>query len=211
MNRRWINTLVLFDADGNVVRREGYWYDGPLALATPMASFDQEKYAFYEDGTESGSTIIGSEDTQQTLDVDTLYQCRLKIRETAGGGGNYPNNSVWQYNHNSGGFTTISTSSSVVQAADSANLTDAADTTQRLTGGGTFVTPNSWVTEDGQMPGLSFGASEVCEMLLSFQIIGSDVSNGDEILLRNGSADAFTLDADIDVNKAAAARRVFII
>lgn len=50
--RRWINTFVLYDHHGRVIRREGYWYDGPLALATPMGVFDQKNYAFHN-GEES--------------------------------------------------------------------------------------------------------------------------------------------------------------
>ena len=58
---------------------------------------------------------------------------------------------------------------------------------------------------------MTYAASEECEFVLSFQIVGADVSDGDEILLRLQGPDTFTLDADIDVNKAAAARRIFVV
>lgn len=207
--RRWINTLVLYDAIGRVVRREGYWYDGPIMIAGAMAAFDQDSYAFFEDGTESGSTQIGTTNTETTLEVDTNYQCRLLIQEDGGGDGSLMT-PEFEYNHNTGGWNNVTASSSVVQAVDSANLTDGNDTTQRL-GSGTFVSPNGWISETGDMATLAFLTGEECEGLLSFQIIGADVSNGDEILLRMFNMDTYTRNADIDVNKAAATRRVMVI
>jgi hypothetical protein len=50
----------------------------------------QEDYAFYNDGTESGATIIGSAGAQQNLNVDTVYHCRLLIADTAGAANNTP-------------------------------------------------------------------------------------------------------------------------
>lgn len=212
MSRRWINTLVLYDAFGRVVKREGYWYDGPLSLVGgAMAAWDQETYAFYDDGTESGSSQIGTTGTQTTLDCDTNYQCRLLIRETGGAAGSI-NTPEWEYNHAGGGWTNVTTSSSVVVAVDSANLTNGGDTTKRLGGGGdTLVTPNAWVREDGLTPTLAFGTSEICEGLLSFQIIAADVSHDDEILLRMFNMDTYTLEADINVNKPIPSRRIFVV
>jgi hypothetical protein len=209
VNRRWINTLVIYDANGSIVRQEGYWYDGPLALAGGMAAFDQDSYAFYEDGTESGSTIIGSANNQQTLDVDTNYQCRILVQETTGNLGSL-NNEDFEYNHNSGGWNVVTTTSSVIQAINSANLTNGNDTTQRI-GSGTYDTTNGWVSEDGALTSNSISGNNECEGLLSFQIVGADVSNGDEILIRVSGMDTYTRNADIDVNKAAAARRIFIV
>ena len=59
--RKWIWTKVV-SRDGEIIESEseGFWYEGPLAEAVTMAAFDQEEYAFYSDGTESGSTIIGT-------------------------------------------------------------------------------------------------------------------------------------------------------
>lgn len=206
--RRWVNTLVLYDALGHVTRREGYWYDGPLSLAGAMSAWDQDSYAFYEDGTESGSVIIGSANNQQTLDVETFYQCRLLIQETNAAAGSLMT-PEFEYNHNTGGWNDINGSSNVVQAVDSANLTGGGDTTQRI-GSGTFIATNGWVSEDGNQPTLAFGASEECEGLLSFKIVGVDVSNGDEILIRMFNMDTYTREADIDVNKPIT-RRVIVV
>jgi hypothetical protein len=168
-------------------------------------AFAQTDYAFYLDGSEVAASIIGTQNNQQTLDVDTNYQIRLLIQETGGSDDDDQELPVFEYELNTSTvWNDITESSSVIQAVDSNNLTDGGDTTSRLTGGsGTFITPNAWVTEDGNLPTLSYVAGEHCEALLSCQIIGADVSNGDQILVRlNGSPNiTYTATADIDVAK----------
>lgn len=209
--KRWINTLVLYDGSGRVVRREGYWYDGLIAEAVTMAAFDQAEYGFYDQGTESGSSLIGALDTPQTLEVDTNYQLRITVQNTAAGSGG-TGGVTWQYNHNGGGFTAISTTSSVIQQVDDADLTDGDDTTQRQNGTGTFMTPNSWVVEAGTMPNLGFDASANSEGLLSFQIIGADVADEDTITFELTAMDSIGITPSLTVNKAAGApRRIFVV
>lgn len=208
--KRRVHTRAVFDiATGRVIEDEWVLHDGLWINASTMAAWDQDSYAFYEDGTESGSSIIGSANNQQTLDIDTNYQARLLIQETAGASGNL-STPEWEYNHNSGGWIDVTTTSSVVKAVDSANLTDTGDTTQRV-GGGTFITTNGWISETGAMATLAFAGNDECEGLLSFQIIGADVAHGDEILLRMFNIDTYTRNADIDVNKPSGGRRVFVI
>jgi hypothetical protein len=203
MIRRRIHTRTIIDLiQDRILEDEWYWYDGLVALAG-MASIDQDSYAFYDDGTESGSNQIGSTNTQTTLDVDTNYQCRLLLQEDGGGSGGVSNED-WEYNHNSGGWTTVTTTSSVIIAVDSANLTDGNDTTQRI-GSGTFDTTNAGISETGAVTNNSIAANNEAENLLSFQIVGADVSDGDEILLRISGLNTYTRDADIDVNKVAVA------
>lgn len=167
---------------------------------------DQDSFAFYEEGTESGSTIIGVKNAEQSLDVDTNYQCRLLIQEVGGKFGKDVD-FEFQYNLNSGGWNNITTTSSVVKAVDSADLTEGEDCTQRI-GSGSFETPNAGVTEDGICGGssLDLDAGYEVEILLSFQIVSADVSDGDEILIRvtrDGGIELFsyTRNADIDVVK----------
>jgi hypothetical protein len=63
------------------------------------------------------------------------------------------------------------------------------------------------VTEAGDdLPTLSYLGDDSCQALLSFQIIGADVTNGQEIRIRLNSSDptpGWTAEADIDVVKAA--------
>lgn len=173
---------------------EGYWYSGPLALATTPPVLEVTDWAFFDDGTESGSSIIGTKNTNPTLDVDTLYQFRTGLEET---GGNLGKNQTpqLQYNHNAGGWNNVTGSSLVIQAVASANLTDGGDTTQRLTAF-TYDSSNEGIDE---VDGLAGGAtadliSNGFEALFSFQIIGADVANNDTIQLKivNGA------DADAD-------------
>ena len=176
--------------------------------------FDQTDYAFYDEGTESGSTIIGTQNNQQDIDVDTNFQVRILLQETSGAAIDTFEGLQWEYELNqSGTWNSITTSSSVIQAVNSTSLTDQGDTTSRLTGGsGTFLTPNAWVSEDGNSANLVFTPGDHCEALLSAQIIGTDVSNGDEIRARvtGNPTPAWTVEADINVVKATT-RRIFVI
>ena len=108
-------------------------------------TFSQTDYAFYGEGSESGSTIIGTQNSQQNVDVDTNFQIRVLMQESSGAGDVFEAGQ-WQYELNtSGTWVDVTTTSSVLQAVNSSSLT-ATDTTSRLTGGtGTFITPNSYV------------------------------------------------------------------
>ncbi|KKL15098.1 hypothetical protein LCGC14_2509010 [marine sediment metagenome] len=211
MSRRWINTLVLHDAQGNVIKREGYWYDGPLSLVA-AADFDLSDYAFYDDdANEATSTQIGSTNAQTTLDVDVDLQARVNITESIGGTGQL-GKIKWRYNLNGAGVVNVGTSSSVVQAVDSANHTDEEDASDRIGSGGTYITTNLGVTENGDTPNLAYAASERSNFVLLFKIIGADVSDGDEIILSIQGVDTTTNIPDIDVNKPSGApRRIFVV
>lgn len=174
---------------------------------TTMASHEQAGYAFYSDGNEAGSVIIGTADTQQTLNTDTTYLARILVENVNAGAGNYGGG--WEYSTTgtSGTWITISTSSSVIIAVSSTPLTET-DTTQRI-GSGTFITPNTWVTEVGTFSNLSFVSLDECETLLAFQIVDADVSDNQEIHLRANGLDAYQAGSwpDIDVNKPAGGAR----
>ena len=172
-NRRWINTRVELEWDKALERyvevfREGYWYDGPMALAHASPSLDQDSYAFYNDGTESGSTIIGTANNPQTLDADTTYQVRFLIQEANGGSSN-SNQFQLQYNLNGGGWNNVTGTSNVVRSTAGA-LTEDGNTTQRL-GSGTFISSNGGQDEvDGLTlsNGISFVGNDESEVLYSF-------------------------------------------
>lgn len=174
-------------------------------------NLDQDSYAFYDnDAGEATSTIIGTANNQQTLNTDTEYQCRILVQEDNGGS---KNNfaAAWQYSHNSGTWTTITTSTSVVQAADTAgNITNGGDTTQRI-GAGTYITDNNWQTDTGSGGNCDFSGNDEAESVLAFTIVNADVSDGDEILLRIAGCDTYTRNADINVNKPASSRRAVFV
>jgi hypothetical protein len=170
-------------------------------------SFDQTEYAFYEDGTESGATIVGIIGAEQSLDVDTTYQCRVQMDETSGTGDDFelPN---FQYEvDQSTNWIDIDTGSSVIKAVTPSTPANGDDTTNRFST--TVISPNSWVTTDGDVPTLAYAGSDSCQALLIFQIVGADVSNGQEIRIRlDGTpGPTWTKEADIDVVKAFTGRR----
>ena len=211
MSRRWINTLVLHDAQGNVIKREGYWYDGPLSLVA-AADFDLSDYAFYDDdANEATSTQIGSTNAQTTLDVDVDLQARVNVTENGGAGGDLKQIN-WMYNLNGAGAIAITTVSSVVKAINSANHTNDEDAADRIGSGGVYIAANAGVTEDGGTANLTYAASERANFVLLFQIIGADVSDADEIILSIQGVDTTTNIPDIDVNKpSGASRRIFVV
>lgn len=169
----------------DVLRDEWVWWSGPLALAANDPVLEWTNWAFYDDGTESGSVIIGSVNTDPTLDVDTSvpYLFRAGVHETAGN--KYTNlNCQFEYNHEGGGWNTVTTTSSVVQVLTSANLIDQDDTTQRITSFD-YINVNYGVdNSDGIAGTIADPRNDGFECLWPFQIIGADVDDGDSIELR---------------------------
>lgn len=198
--RRWVKTRSVSEWDGSryvEVESEGYWYEGPLALATTPPTLEVTNWAFYDDGTEAGSVIIGATNTNPTLDTDTIYLVRWGVEETSGNASKNTQPQL-QYNHNGGGLVNATAASSVVQITATANIVDGADTTQRITAF-TFDTTNEGFDE---LTGIAGGpttdlASDGFEALFSFQILSGDVADTDTIVLKVvNSNDA---DADYDV------------
>jgi len=180
-----IHTLIEYQLkpDGfELIRDEAYWYNGPIAQVGGQPTIEQTDWAVYSDGTESGSAIIGTKNNNQTLNVDTIYLFRGGIEETANNLA--PNVSfATAYNHNGGGFNDVDDVSSVVQIVDSTNITDGDDTTQRLTSF-TFITDNNGYDDvDGVTNAITM-QNNGFEGLWAFQIIGTDVSNNDTIVIK---------------------------
>ena len=168
--------------------------------------WQQADYAFYDDDTESDSTLIGSAGSQQTLDTDTIYQCRLAINETNGANKSPDLTLLWQYNHESGGWSTI-TGSTPIQFADSIDLTDGESTTNRdPTGTGTFNSGRVYESANTSAVCYTSSGNDHTEALLCFQIDSAQVTDGDEILVRCVEGDGTVFggtytNADIDVNE----------
>lgn len=177
--------------------------------------WEQEDYAFYTDGSETGAVIIGSAGSQQTLDVDTAYHCRLAVGDTNGTNKSNPLTIQWQYNLNGGGWTLI-TGTTPIQFVDNANLTDGEVTTNRQpVGSGTFNAGRVYESADTTTVVYTPPLTEVpthTEVLLHLLIDAAQVSDADEILVRatHGNGVAFTtyINADIDVNKAAGSQNI---
>ena len=197
---RWINTRGVLEWDGDKyveIESDGYWYDGPLALATTPPTMEVTDWAFYNDGTEAGSVIIGTKNTNPTLDVDTIYLARFGLEETSGNNSKNTQPQL-QYNHEGGGWNNVNATSSVVQSIATANIADGDDTTQRMTAF-TYDSANEGFDEvDGIAGGGTTDLNNTgFESLFAIQILSGDVADTDTIVLKIvNSNDA---DADYDV------------
>lgn len=208
MNKRkqtepsWVNTRIelRWNKERNYYEEalvEGYWYSGEWALATTPPTLEVTNWAFYNDGTESGSTIIGSVNTNPTLNVDTIYLVRFGLEETSGNASKNTGPQL-QYNHNGGGWNNATSLSSVVRIVTTTNITDGADTTQRITSF-TFDATNEGFDE---LTGIAGGATtdlsnDGFEALWSIQILSADVADTDTIVLKIVNSNDG--DADYDV------------
>lgn len=210
-NPIWINTRVEMAWDNDkqeyvVVSREGYWYNGPMALAHNTPSLDQDSFAFYNDGTESGSTIIGTANTAQTLDSDTTYLVRFLIQEVNGASSNNFASQLEYDVNNSGTFNNVTSTSNNVRAVVSGSLgTDGSNTTQRL-GAGTFITANAGVDNgDGAAGNTSFSGSDEAEVVFAIQFRNADLTDQDTVQLRIAGVNSYTRTASATINVSAPA------
>lgn len=168
-------------------------------------SYDQNAYRWRnDDGSETTATWFANENTSAALSVDTNYRIRLELENV--GTANASPTFELRYSHNGGAYTLITTSSSVVRAVDSANLTDLAATTNQLTTSGLTFSAGQ-ITEDGTTGSITLNQSRQTEVELPFQIIGTDVNNADTINIRaflsGGAAlNTYTQTAAATVSKA---------
>lgn len=179
---------VEWDAEGRLLRAEGYLYAGPWSLATHAnPSLDQAAFrARNDDGSESAATWKAAANTDWTQAVDENFRIRFLVQETAGGGENNVGLQL-QYNLKGAGWNPVNGTSSVVQSAASTQFADDDNTTQQL-GAGTFITPNSGMDEDNGLAGenndIDFAGSDEVEVEYCCQILSGDVADSDTIQLR---------------------------
>jgi len=168
------------------------------------AAYDQDSYrARNDNGGETTATWTVAVNTNWTQMVNKTFRLRFLVQETAGSADNNKTLQL-EYNLNSGGWNDVTGSSSVVKATATANVVDAADTTQQL-GSGTFVSTNAGFDEaNGAVGGasLDFSGSDEVEVEFSLQIVSGDVSNGDTLQLRVKGLDIYTNTPTIAVTGA---------
>lgn len=151
-----------------------------------MASFTPvlEAYRFFAEGTESGSEALGNgQNLRLEYDVseDFVFQLRVRIQETAGKTGATTDDYKLQYRKNVGAWLDVTTISSVVKAYNSADLTDGASTTNRLSGGsGSFIAGK--VSEVGEVANFQLTSSNYTEFLYSLMIIQEDFAGIDDLV-----------------------------
>jgi hypothetical protein len=93
---------------------------------------------------------------------------------------------TWQYSQNGGTFTAITTASAVIKAVTPACWANGANTSSRLSGTGTFITPNAGCTADGTAGGatMDIAASGNCESEIALQLVTANLAVNDTIDLR---------------------------
>ncbi len=147
----------------------------------------QSHYRFgIDSGTESTHGWHAAENVVPTgLALDATFLLRFNVQATASvAHANIVNQ--FQYSHNGGAFTNITTTSSVVRAVAATALTNSGNCTKRLSGTGTFETTGAGQTEDGNSGGTAndLAANGCSETECGLQILSADVANGDTIAFR---------------------------
>jgi len=169
---------------------------------------NQKAFRFYEDGSESGSVAIDTQDTNISEDNtgDSVVLLRILVEATGIAIDTEPDPD-WrlQYRKNSGTWTNVTTSSSNVKGFASSSLTDGGATTNRLTGGtGTFIA--GLVSEDGLADGSDPQAGQFTEYLFALTLIDADTVDTDTLdfrLLRDGSTlDTYTVTPRVTISKS---------
>ena len=210
--KRFISTRSVWqwDEKSQLFRREikeGYWYDGPMALAMDDPTITQDSIQlFNDDGTdETDSTskaVVGADIIDQALNENILV--RFLVKETAGNAASNVR-PLLQIRHNGGTYQNVTGSTSIGRSFDSTKLTAGADTTQRI-GGGSFVTDNNGVDDiSGATGPTSFVGNDEAEYVYCFQV-RTPVIGGDNVEVRIDAAtiDAYT-DPEIKITIAAGA------
>ena len=169
-------------------RKEGYWYDGPIAKGMDTPTMRQFHFQWFNDdgSDETDSTTKAAIDTDitgQAADVNILI--RFVVDETAGNANDNYSPQI-QRRVNLGTFVDCSAVSTIVHASPSTKLVDGDDTTQRV-GSGTFITLNSGQDDQnckagGQTP--DYVGNDEAEFVYCIQLIGADLNNDDEIDIR---------------------------
>lgn len=150
------------------------------------AIFEQRSFRWRnDDGTETTATWAAAENAnpaQGALALDTNYRIRFEMEETATAspaGGLTPR---IQYNKNSAGWINVTTSSLVVRAVTSANVSDGTATTNQIsTSTRSFLAGT--VSADGSA-GSVVMSNQQSEFEYIFQLRSADLVEGDVVQIR---------------------------
>ncbi len=144
-----------------------------------------------DDGNESTATWRRAQNVPWIQTKDVNLRVRFLHQKTDAGALNNLDIQL-QYSHNGGAFTAVTATSNVVRSSASANLADAANLTQQLTGGtGTFQGATGFDEVNGICGGSSMdiAGSGNFETEFCVQVRSADVANGDTIVLRTINSD----------------------
>lgn len=151
----------------------------------PTALSQSHFRARFDAGPVDGPPLwIAAEDANFTLgDASATFRIRVTIQET-GGVNSASTTFKLQANLNAGAYQDVTTTSTIVKSVDAgASADEAAITTQRLSGTGTFV--NGKYDETGATTtGFFINASRNTELEFGVQIVPASVTAGDVVHLK---------------------------
>lgn len=156
-----------------------------------QAVWVQEDFRFVDDdGNLATATLLGASNNDNPPGFSTgasnKFRARLVVQQTAGG--KSVNNQLFEfwYSHNGGGYTQLTTISSVINIADDDNsLVHNATTAQRI-GDGTYTTGDSqgYVDAGASTGQVDFSGSDEFEAEFCCFLITADVAHNDTIDIR---------------------------
>lgn len=142
-----------------------------------------------EEGTEASHGWYATEDTNPAvgaggIPLDTTFLLRFCLQCDGTAQSNV--DAEFQFRVNGGTWTQISTSSNFVRAVTTSVFSNAANTTQRLSGTGTFETSSQGCTHDGISGGTAFDivSNGNGETECSMQLRSADLASGDLVEFR---------------------------
>ena len=150
---------------------------------TPVLSQSHFRWRTDAGTIDATPTWGAAEDTNWTQPADTNFRVRFVVQETAGGNPAAATVKL-QASHQGGVYFDVTTVSTIVKAVDaSSSAEDAATTTRRLSGTGTYVAGR--YSEDGSPAStVNLAASQNTEWEFGVQIIDADTAVGDTIDLK---------------------------
>ncbi len=105
----------------------------------PQGAYLRQKHfrIYQDDSTLNAATAYAAEDTNYNVQINTRFRIRFETANTGAAATNVTRR--LEFKEDSGSWTQITTGTNNVRLQDSANFTDAAATTARLTATGTFM------------------------------------------------------------------------
>ena len=152
------------------------------------AEYSQGTFAWGDPGTETGHALdtAGVDRTVQQDGVGNYTAfLRIEVEQTL------PNADLGlteafklQYNHNGGGWTDVTASSSVVRVVANANIADGATTTNRIAGSAETFVAGRYDEGDGTTASITAATPGHTELLWSLEFVDTDLADTDTVDFR---------------------------
>lgn len=201
-----------------------YWIPARARIAReiragkPVAAAWEQQHVqvFADDAGEATSTALAAKNATYDVDVDSgdvILQLRFSIAQTEAtyNGGPFLFACLLYVDVNGGGFNQLgSAGQGGVYTGDSAYLTTAGDTTERLAGSYSFITDNNWQVDNGLASSNCTFPNEAtaeAEVVWAVRIDAAEVSDNDTFTFRiyefnDGAADfTYTNDLVLTISK----------